>query len=171
MASGRWWRPRIWKSPTRKALLCVLCVPSLRALRLKGSLLARHASRKMPVRRARTPAAPSNHFSDPDWLGMMCGADTPVRLTRPVLEPTVLPEFLPPPHPGASLDGQRVAQLMRQHADLPTMMRVVRDHKRKHRGPCRPGLGPTVAQEFRHAALRHRSRLPPASLSNAERSR
>jgi hypothetical protein len=53
-----------------------------------------------------------------------------------------------------SLVEQPVAELMRQHQNLPPMMGLVREHVRKHVPPGGPGLRPTPAREPGDAAIR-----------------
>src|SRR5690348_1447891 len=67
-------------------------------------------------------------------------------------ESTLLPKFLPAPKSVGGFDWQREAQLMRQHAYLAAMVRLMHDHVGKHSGATRPGSGPTVAAELPDAS-------------------
>src|SRR5580692_6147368 len=79
----------------------------------------------------------------------------PVRSARTLAKPGLLPEFLPVPHSGSRVEDA-VAHLVRQHQNLSAMVRLVREHVSKHGATSRPGLRPTAAREFRHAAIRRR---------------
>jgi hypothetical protein len=67
------------------------------------------------------------------------------------LEAALLPQFFPIPHPVRGLDGQWETELMRQHAYLPAMMRVVRNHICQHGRACGPWLGPSIAAKALNA--------------------
>jgi hypothetical protein len=61
-------------------------------------------------------------------------------------ESTVLPKFLPHPEFVAGLDLE--TQLMRQHAHLAAMVRIMQNHVRKHGRAPGPRLGPTIPNEL-----------------------
>src|SRR5258708_17537754 len=68
-------------------------------------------------------------------------------------KPGLFPELLPVPDAG-SLVEEAVAQLVSQHQDLTAMMRLVREHVRKHGSSGGPRLRPTAARELGNAAIR-----------------
>jgi hypothetical protein len=68
-------------------------------------------------------------------------------------EPAFVPEFLPCPHLVGGQFRQWESQLVRQHADLSTVMGIVRDHIRKHCRSCGPRSGPTIAPELADTAV------------------
>jgi hypothetical protein len=49
-----------------------------------------------------------------------------------------------------------ITKLMRQHQDLPAMMRLVRKHISKHRPSSRPSPRPTPTRKFRNPPVRIR---------------
>jgi hypothetical protein len=63
-----------------------------------------------------------------------------------------LPQFFPVPDAGGFVK-QAIAKLVREHQDLPAMMRFVGEHVGVHGGVRRPGFCPTAAREFRDAAV------------------
>ena len=69
-------------------------------------------------------------------------------------ESALFKESLPTPHGGHGFHRQWKAQLMRQHANLSAMMRVMRDHVGDHGNTRRPGLRPSVALEVLDLPLR-----------------
>src|SRR5580658_2380349 len=73
--------------------------------------------------------------------------------TRPSGEACLLPKLLPVPYAGSCMK-HAIAELVREHQNLPAMMRLVREHVSKHRCAGRPSLRPTPAREFRHATIR-----------------
>ncbi len=72
-------------------------------------------------------------------------------LPRPRRKPCLLPQLVPLPNPTPSLRRQPISQLVRQHDDLPPMMRLMREHVRKHRPAGGPHRHPTPARKFRHS--------------------
>ena len=74
---------------------------------------------------------------------------------RPRTQPSLLPKLLPMPHPRRIVQ-HAIAKLMRQHQNLPAMMRLMRKHVSKHRPSSRPGLRPTPPRKFRNPPLRIR---------------
>jgi len=66
----------------------------------------------------------------------------------------VLPQFIPEPDTVSGFVRQAIAKLVREHQDLPAMMRFVGEHVRKHCRAGGPGPRPTAAREFRDAPLR-----------------
>jgi len=75
----------------------------------------------------------------------------PTPLPRPPPKPMLLPQPIPLPNP--RIQRQPIPQLMRQHQNLPPMMRLMRKHISKHRPSRRPRPRPTATPEFRHAPL------------------
>src|SRR5215475_13271281 len=69
-------------------------------------------------------------------------------------KPALLPELFPCPHPVGGLGGQWEAQLMRQHADLATMMGFMRDHVSEHGRSRGPRTRPPVAVKLADATAR-----------------
>jgi hypothetical protein len=62
------------------------------------------------------------------------------------------PELFPVPKVGGDLGWQRVAELVREHADLPAMVGFVGEHVAKHLRSGGPGFGPGVAEKLRDGA-------------------
>ena len=81
--------------------------------------------------------------------------DSTARLTiaRPAARPALSPQLLPIPHPRGHLRRQPESQLMRQHANLPAMVRFVSQHVAQHLHPNRPGPRPPVSVKLLHAPL------------------
>lgn len=75
------------------------------------------------------------------------------RLSRPRPKPRLLPQSVPPPSQAPNVTRQPVPQLVRQHQNLPAMMRLVGEHVREHRPSGRPNPSPTPARELCYAAL------------------
>jgi hypothetical protein len=72
-------------------------------------------------------------------------------LPRPHPKPVLLPQPIPLPNP--RILRQPIPQLMRQHQNLPPMMRLMRKHVSEHRPSRRPRPRPTATPEFGHAPL------------------
>jgi hypothetical protein len=72
-------------------------------------------------------------------------------LPRPPPKPVLLPQPIPLPNP--RILRQPITQLMRQHQDLPSMMRFMRKHVSERRPTRRPRPRPTATPEFHHAPL------------------
>ncbi len=79
-------------------------------------------------------------------------------MSTPHLGPRLVSRFppqpIPLPDPPPNVGRYPVPQLMRQHQNLPAMMRLVRKHVRKHRPAGRPHRSPTTPAKFRHPPLR-----------------
>jgi hypothetical protein len=63
-----------------------------------------------------------------------------------------------------------ISKLMRQHQNLPAMMRLMRKHISKHGSTSRPNLCPTPARKFRNPPIRIRRksiRQHPQTLPSA----
>jgi len=73
---------------------------------------------------------------------------------RPRLQPHLLPQPIPLPNPAPNRWRNPIPQLMRQHQDLPTMVRLMRKHVSKHRPASRPHRNPTPSVELRYPPLR-----------------
>jgi hypothetical protein len=88
---------------------------------------------------------------------------------RPRTQPSLLPKLLPMPHTRRIVQ-HTIAKLMRQHQNLPAMMRLMRKHISKHRPSRRPGLRPTPPRKFRNPPFRIRRksiRQHPQTLPSA----
>jgi hypothetical protein len=68
------------------------------------------------------------------------------------IESALPPKSLPIPHFVSSFYWK--SQLVRQYADLPPVMRFVRNHVGDHRGAARPRLSPTIPPKLFHASIR-----------------
>src|SRR5581483_11248732 len=74
-------------------------------------------------------------------------------LPRPRFQTHLLPKPVPLPNPAPHVWGNPIAELVRQHENLPAMMRLMRKHVGEHRPASRPDRSPTSAREFRHPPL------------------
>ena len=74
---------------------------------------------------------------------------------RPRTQPSLLPKLLPMPH-ARRIVQHAITKLMRQHQNLPAMMRLMRKHVSKHRAAGRPSLRPTPPRKFRNPPFRIR---------------
>ena len=68
----------------------------------------------------------------------------------------LLPEFLPMPDTVRSLGWKAIAELVREHRDLPAMVGLMRKHVGEHGAASGPDLRIAVTGEFRDPALRIR---------------
>jgi hypothetical protein len=68
------------------------------------------------------------------------------RLARARFVAGLLPQFIPLPN---AFLRKAITKLVREHQDLPAMMRFVRKHVREYSASSRPHGHPTVAREFR----------------------
>ncbi len=67
-------------------------------------------------------------------------------------EAALLPEPLPGPETIVDMGGQWKAELVREHAGLSAVMRIVGEHVGEHSNAGRPGAGPGIAAESFDAA-------------------
>jgi hypothetical protein len=85
-------------------------------------------------------------WGQPPRLSSVGGA--PQQLPRSRFQPHLLPQPVPLPDASPHRRGNPISQLMRQHQNLPSMMRLMREHIRKHRPTRRPHRSPTSSRKL-----------------------
>lgn len=76
------------------------------------------------------------------------------RSPRTGLPAALLPEPVPSPRKSPNVRWNPISQLMRQHQDLPAVMRFVREHVGEHRSARWPHRSPASTRKLRHSPLR-----------------
>src|SRR5579859_8000642 len=82
------------------------------------------------------------------------GATTCAQRLSGMRKAALPPESFPGPDPTGCLDGQRESELMGEHAHLPAMMCLVRDHVGNHGCTCGPRPRPTIPAKQCDVSLR-----------------